>query len=217
MTVKRIVFIRTAETDWNRDGRWQGWVQNPLNAHGQRQAQKLAKFVRNIALGALYASDLRRARDTAAPIAEACGFEPIYDERLRERGIGTWQGLTLEEVSTWYADIYTTCIANPDNTTVPGGETRAEVRQRMLAALDDILAQDKGETVGVVSHTTALKALLTHLLPDCDERGIELGNSSVTTIARDGEDAPWRLVAVGDGGHLEGLEAKAVRELEYGK
>jgi broad specificity phosphatase PhoE len=216
MTVKRVVFIRTAETDWNRLGRWQGWVQNPLNAHGQRQAQKLAKFVRHIALSALYASDLRRAKDTAAPIAEACGFEPIYDERLRERNIGDWQGLTLEEVNEWYADDYRVCIIDPDNAPVPGGETRNDVKKRVLAAFADILEQQKGETVGVVSHTTTMKVLLTQLLPDCDERGMDLGNSSVTTIAREDENAPWRLVAVGDDTHLEGLEAKAVGELEYG-
>lgn len=216
MTVKRVVFIRTAETDWNRLGRWQGWVENPLNAHGLRQAQKLAKFVRHIALGALYSSDLRRAKDTAVPIAEACGFTPRYDARLRERNIGAWQGLTLEEVSSWYADAYRVCMVDPDHAPVPGGETRADVKQRVLAAFDDILAQEMGETVGVVSHTTTMKVLLTHLLPDCDERGMELGNSSVTTIARSAEGAPWRLVAVGDGEHLEGLETKAVGELEYG-
>ncbi len=216
MTVKRVVFIRTAETDWNRIGRWQGWVENPLNAHGKRQAAKLGKFVRHIALSALYSSDLRRAKDTALPVAEACGFEPIYDARLRERNIGAWQGLTLEEVSDWYGDIYSACIIDPDNAPVPGGETRAEVKTRILAAFADMLAQDKGETVGVVSHTTAIKALLTHLLPDCDERGMELVNSSVTTIVRDDDGGPWRLVAVGDGAHLEGLETKAVGELEYG-
>lgn len=216
MTVKRVVFVRTGETGWNREGRWQGWVASPLNAHGLRQAQKLAKFVRNIAMSALYSSDLRRAKDTAAPIAEACEFEPIYDERLRERHIGAWQGLTLDEVSDWYADTYNACVIDPDNAPVPGGETRAQVKLRMLAAFEDILAQDKGSTVGVVSHTTAIKALLTALLPDCDERGMVLDNSSVTTIARDSEGAAWRLVAVGDGTHLEGLETKAVGELEYG-
>jgi broad specificity phosphatase PhoE len=216
MTVKRVVFVRTGETEWNRLGRWQGWVAAPLNAHGQRQVQKLAKFVRHIAMSALYSSDLRRAKDTAAPIAEACNFEPIYDERLRERHIGDWQGLTLEEVSDWYAETYHACVIDPDQAPVPGGETRAQVRERMLAVFADILAQDKGETVGVVSHTTAIKALLTHLLPDADERGMVLDNSSVTTIVRDGDGTPWRVVMVGDGAHLEGLETKAVGELEYG-
>ena len=66
MAVKRVVFIRPGETEWNKIGRWQGIVGVPLNGHGRAQAERLAKFVRNINLDALYSSDLRRAKDTAA-------------------------------------------------------------------------------------------------------------------------------------------------------
>ena len=97
MTVRRVILIRPGETDWNRDGRWQGWVAAPLNEHGRRQAEALAKFVRNIGMRALYSSDLRRAVETAELLAERLVFEPIYDARLRERNIGAWQGLTLDE------------------------------------------------------------------------------------------------------------------------
>lgn len=214
MTVTRIVLIRPGETDWNRAGRWQGWVAAPLNPLGRRQVEKLANFVRNIGMTALYASDLRRAAETAKILSGRLGFAPIYDPRLRERNIGDWQGLTLDEMQVWYPDAYMHCTADPDNYPVPGGESRLDVKQRVLAAFEAILAHDKGETVGLLSHTTAMKVLITHLMPDCDERGIFINNSSVSTIARDGSDV-WRLVAVDDVSHLEGLETQSVGELEY--
>lgn len=214
MTVNRLIFIRPGETDWNRQGRWQGWVATPLNEHGRRQAQKLARFVRNIGMTALYSSDLRRAVETAEMLTAQLPFEPVYDERLRERKIGEWQGLTLEEMAQWYPEAYHQCITDPENFPVPGGESRNDVRRRIVACFNDILAEARGETVGILSHTTAMKLLLLHLLPQCDEREIALNNSSVTTLARDGDG--WRMVAVDDVMHLEGLETKSVGELEYG-
>src|SRR5262245_1330412 len=124
MTVKRIILIRPGETDWNRQGRWQGWVATPLNEHGRRQAQALGRFVRNIGMAALYSSDLRRARETAELLAERLGFVPMYDARLRERNIGAWQGLTPDEMRAWYPDEYDQLLADVDEYRIPGGESR---------------------------------------------------------------------------------------------
>ena len=54
MQIKRIIFTRSGETEWNRLGRWQGWVASPLNAHGRHQVGKLANFLRNIGIGVIY-------------------------------------------------------------------------------------------------------------------------------------------------------------------
>src|SRR5215207_3081510 len=110
MTVNRIVLIRPGETDWNRIGRWQGWVATPLNPLGRRQVEKLANFIRHIGMTALYSSDLQRAVETADILAARLGFAPIYDARLRERNIGEWQGMTLDEMEAWYPEAYQQCI-----------------------------------------------------------------------------------------------------------
>jgi broad specificity phosphatase PhoE len=214
MTVNRIVLIRPGETDWNRIGRWQGWVATPLNPLGRRQIEKLANFIRHIGMSALYASDLRRAVETSEILSARLGFAPIYDARLRERNIGEWQGMTLDEMEAWYPEAYQQCIIDPDGFPVPGGESRLDVKKRVMEAFEGILADDKGETIGILSHTTTMKVLLTQIIPDCDERGLMLDNSGVTTIARSGAGA-WRLVAADDVMHLEGLETQSVGELEY--
>ncbi|MBI1258110.1 MAG: hypothetical protein GC204_11620 [Chloroflexi bacterium] len=212
MTVKRIVFIRPAETDWNKLGRWQGWVSTPLNELGLRQARALAKYVRNIGMGALYTSDLKRALETADCLAEQLPFQPISDQRLRERSIGQWQGLTQTEIRSWYPDAYAEMLQDADGYRVPGGESRADVRVRVTAALNDILKAETNETVGILSHTTAIKILLSDLIPGYNPLDVDLDNTSVTTIRN--KENGWELVAVDDVMHLENLERRAARELE---
>lgn len=213
MTVKRVIFIRPGETDWNRDFRFQGQVAVPLNEHGTWQAQRLANFIRNIGVSALYTSDLRRAVETAELLAEKIGFAPIQDARLRERNIGTWQGLTQKEMEAWYPAEYQQFRADPDGYRVPQGESRKQVRERMLAAFADILKQDKGETIAVISHSTAINALLAEIVHTVVFGSLDVSNTSVTTIKRD-EAGKWQLVAADDVTHLEGMPAHKVHELE---
>jgi broad specificity phosphatase PhoE len=213
MTVKRVIFIRPGETEWNRLERWQGWVAIPLNEHGKRQAQRLAKYIRHIGISALYTSDLSRALETANLLGEPLGFPPIPDARLRERNIGVWQGLTVAEMKSWYPADYEKLLRDPENFRVPGGESRADVRKRMREAFDDMLNQSKGETVGIISHTTAIHTLLGELIPGATGQEVAVSNTSVTTIVR-GDDNHWHLVASDDVLHLEGLETQIARELE---
>lgn len=211
--MKRVILIRPGETDWNQQGRWQGWVAAPLNEQGRQQVQRLANFVRNIGMSALYSSDLVRARETAQLLAERLGYAPVFDERLRERHIGEWQGMTLAEMQAWYPNEYNRLLNDIDGYQIPGGESRQQVRERMMAAFDDLLTQDKGETVGMISHTTAFRALLSELIPDVDVNEVVFSNTSVTTIARrDGQR--WQLVASNDVMHLDGLASHSARELE---
>jgi broad specificity phosphatase PhoE len=213
MTIKRMMFIRPGETDWNRAGRQQGQVDSPLNALGRRQAEKLASMMRNIGVSALYSSDIRRAAQTTEILAERLGFAPAYDARLRERDVGHWQGLTLAEIREWYPEEFAALTGDVDGFRIPGGESRLEVQKRMKAAVDDMLMRETGETLAVISHTTALKMLLKVLVPGADVQMADLTNSSVTTVERDNA-GNWRLVAVDDVLHLEGIEAQAVTEPE---
>lgn len=213
MAVKRVILIRPGETDWNKNERWQGFVASPLNEHGRQQALALAKYIRNIGLSALYTSDLVRALQTATILGERLGFDPIPDPRWRERDIGKWQGMTQDEMRTWYADEYQQLQDDVENYRVPGGESRADVRQRVNAAFADVLKQDKGSTVGIITHTTATHLLLDSIIPDYDVYGSVLGNTSVTTIMLN-DAGVWEIVTANDIAHLEGLPTRAFGEVE---
>jgi broad specificity phosphatase PhoE len=213
MTVNRVILIRPGETDWNRQGRWQGGVASPLNDYGRAQAKQLGRYIRNIGLSALYASDLRRSVQTAEILAAQLGFDPLYDARWREREIGSWQGMSLDEIRAWYGDDYKRLQADIENFRVPGGESRADVRVRVTNAFNDVLAEDKGGTIGIITHTTSTHMLLHSLIAGYDIYAAVLGNSAVTTIHRQ-ESGEWQLVALNDLSHLEGLNSQSVQELE---
>jgi broad specificity phosphatase PhoE len=82
--VTTILLARHGETDWNRDGRFQGWADPPLNETGRAQARALAEQLRGTPFDAVYASDLRRAHETAEIVAAPHGVPVLADEGLRE-------------------------------------------------------------------------------------------------------------------------------------
>ncbi len=212
MAVNRVILMRPGETEWNKLGRWQGLVQVPLNEHGRAQATRLARFIRNIGLDVLYSSDLRRARDTADIISEAVGFEPRYEQRLRERNMGQWQGLTLREIVDWYPDEYDRLLQDPHNYQIPGGESRRQVANRVRSCFEDVVGRG-GDVVGVISHTTTIKTLLDDLVPDCKPYEMSFSNMSVTTIKHN-EGNIWEITQLDDVTHLEGMGTFAFPEVE---
>ncbi len=212
MAVKRVVFMRPGETEWNKIGRWQGHVAIPLNAQGKAQVRRLAQFVRPLGFHAIYSSDLRRAKETADIIASACNLQTRYDARLRERHMGEWQGLTLAEIQSWYPESYARLQADPDGFQIPGGESRNQVTTRVRAAFEDIIMRG-GEIIGIISHTTALRLLLTDLVPDCDPYTINFRNMSVTTLVHQEGDV-WKISQLDDVSHLEGMSSFSFPEVE---
>lgn len=213
MTIERVVFIRPGETQWNYLKRWQGWVAVPLNDNGRLQAHRLANFIRPIGLSALYTSDLRRAMDTANILSQQLGFAPIPDGRLRERAVGEWQGLVLEEIISWYPDDYARLQADPINFQIPGGESRKQVDTRVRACFEDIIGRGGGETIGIITHTTALRTLLQDLVPKYDPNSHAYSNLSLTTIKHVANNQ-WEIGLLDDVSHLEGLQTLSVGELE---
>jgi 2,3-bisphosphoglycerate-dependent phosphoglycerate mutase len=165
-----------------------------------------------LGISAIYASDLQRARQTAEIIAEQLGQSVRYDERLRERNVGRWQGLTVEEMQAWYPDEYARLMADRLNYVIPGGESRVQITARMNAAFDQYLTEGVGETIAILSHSSVIRTLLAQWSPQEDYVKQDIGNTSVTTIVRHGDG--WRVVASNDVSHLEGLASRNSRELE---
>ena len=93
-----ILLTRHGETDWNRERRWQGHADPPLNDVGRRQARSLAESLTAKPIDALYSSDLSRARETAEIVGERIGLPVRLDPRLREVDVGEWSGLTTSQV-----------------------------------------------------------------------------------------------------------------------
>jgi alpha-ribazole phosphatase len=158
-----LILIRHGETDWNLEGRYQGQSDVPLNDHGLRQAHALAERLRGERLDAIYSSDLSRARETAAVLAEATGAPLILDRRLREIDQGRWEGMLFEDIRGRYAEAFQRRKQDPLRVAPPGGETVGQLRQRVLDILKEILRQHPQGRVALVSHGLALALLKVHV------------------------------------------------------
>lgn len=152
-----ILLARHGETDWNRDQRWQGHADRELTELGRTQALALAERLDAYPLAAIYSSDLARARDTARPVAERRGINPIERLDLREVDCGSWSGarhadLDPVEIARWKAG----------EKGWAGGESYEEMAVRMVAAVRDVAARHPGEHVLVVSHGGAIRSVHAH-------------------------------------------------------
>ncbi len=198
----RILLARHGETDWNREGRWQGHSDQPLNATGIAQAKALGRRLAGERLDALYTSDLRRATQTAAEVARETGLEPILTPRLREVDVGDLVGLDRAEARRRYPDWYTRWREGTDDS-YPGGEQFVDLRRRALAALDRMADRHADGTAVAVCHNGIIRAIALHVLglEPHERRRIAAGpNGSLTVVER--RRGRWALVALNDSGHL---------------
>ena len=101
----RLLLLRHAETDWNREGRYQGWTDTDLSEVGRGQAEAAGRLLARQPLAAVWSSPLRRARDTAAAIASAKGLAVKEHAAFMEMRFGDWEGLTREEVAARFPAI----------------------------------------------------------------------------------------------------------------
>lgn len=155
----RLLLVRHGETLWNREGRYQGRTDVPLSETGVEQANALAEILRDEPIAAVCSSTLRRAWDTARPIAAAHSLTPLAEPRLMEIHQGAWEGLRPVEIQARWPDIYTRWLIEPGTVRLPGGETLPEVQTRVLAAVNDLAPAYAGQTVCIVAHKVSLAVI----------------------------------------------------------
>ena len=166
MTAAQLVVLRHGRTSWNATGRFQGQADIGLDERGLAQAEQVAPVLAELAPTAIVSSDLTRARQTAEPLARLTGLEVSTDPRLREIHVGTWEGLTIDEMLAQIdEETRRAYLAGEDIRRSPTGETVAEVGERAGAALDAIgRAAPDGATVVAVMHGLAARAGVCRLL-----------------------------------------------------
>jgi broad specificity phosphatase PhoE len=194
-----ISFVRHGETAHNRDGRLQGRVDLELSERGAGQAALLARRFAGKTVTHVFSSPLRRARQTAAGIAEVCGVDVEIDDRLVELDYGDWDGRLLSEIreergTSWFAD---------PNFAPPGGESLVAVTARVESFCRDRIADSDGRVVAV-SHVSPIKAAVAWAL-GVDERAtlrMQLGLATITKIGVR-PDGSGYLVSFNEAAHLD--------------
>lgn len=153
--------IRHGEAD--AAGRFCGRTDVPLTERGRAQAEAAARALAPIPLGAVYAGDRARARDTAAPIAARLGLEARTVPALGERDFGAWEGRPVDALARDAPGDLARLWGDPAFAP-PGGESFEALAARVLPAVDAILARHPGEAVALVGHGGPHRAVLGRVL-----------------------------------------------------
>jgi glucosyl-3-phosphoglycerate phosphatase len=190
--VVRLVLWRHGRTAWNAERRFQGHSDVPLDETGHAQARDAARYLAAMRPGAVYSSDLARATQTAAYLAELTGLPVQTEKDLRERGGGVWEGLTDAEIRAGYPDAYAAWVP-PDGEPIDSVAERAAAAFRRIA--DDLAAGSGPGTLAVlVSHGAAINLGVSRLLglPERARLLGPLGNCSWSVLGR--RSGNWRLL-----------------------
>jgi len=157
----RILLVRHGQSEWNAEGRWQGWADPPLSELGRRQSVLAGQELEDIDVAV--SSDLRRAVDTAALMVQPLGLSAAAVEpRLRERDVGKWTGLTRREIEERWPEALA-AMSDP-----PGGESVTTLQERVLAAVVALARTYPDSTVLAVTHGGVIRSLERHLGVDPD-------------------------------------------------
>jgi len=156
-----ILLARHGETPYNAERRFQGQCDVPLNARGIEQARELAALAAEQPLGALYASPIRRARETAEIVAEATGLEPRFDPRFAETHVGDWQDRLFDDVARDEPEKWAAWQRAGAGWRFPGGESLGEQQERVIGGLVDV-TQTGDLPALVVCHRGSIRVALCH-------------------------------------------------------
>ncbi len=205
-----LLFIRHGETDWNRQQRFQGQIDVPLNATGERQAARLAQRLAAENHDQLFSSDLQRARQTAAPLAEAWQMPVVAVAGLREQSFGVLEGLDVPTIQARHPDLWQLWLQQDADFAPPGGESQRQFHSRVLGAVKELAAtaSANGSTSAgvkrlvVVTHGGVLDMLWrsVHGLPLSGLRACAIPNTGINRLCFAG--GALQIEVWGDDAHL---------------
>lgn len=191
--------VRHGETDWNTQRRFQGHADIPLNKVGIWQAEKLADWLQDTSFTAVYSSDLSRAVQTAEIVARGHGLPVIERKELRERCMGEWEGMTLEEVDTlhpgWRERIGEALWCDRF-----GIESSSKMVQRLIHLLEKLAKKHAGNRILIVSHGGLINMALTELSQG-QLKKMRVKNTSVTHAIHSAGQG-WQVIRAGMAEHL---------------
>ena len=234
-----LILIRHGETAWNREKRLQGQIDTPLSEVGQQQARAVAiRFGAALGLQAdaegqvpsivdvVLSSDLSRAMQTAAPLAEALGLSVMPEPGLRERHYGVFQGTTRDQIAVQWPDDHARWIGHDPDFAPEGGESMRQLSERVVRTLGRVAKAYPGKTVVCVTHGGVLDCAYRFAAPLPLEapRQHTLLNASVNTIqwysnanananghgANANANGTAHLIAWGDVAHLSATKDDSI-------
>jgi probable phosphoglycerate mutase len=195
MATTDLFIFRHGETDWNRDQRFQGHTDIPLNAAGRAQAQDLRVLIEKYKPQVIVSSDLSRARETAEIVNTTMKLPFVIDEALREGKLGDSEGMYRDDVTAKYGndiwDRWSSMHEKDMDFGFPNGETKREHLARMVHHLEKFCrAHPQFQRVAVSSHGGSLRRLI-HNCFGAPEAPVNFHNCVLYQISFDRDTGRW--------------------------
>jgi broad specificity phosphatase PhoE len=201
----QIILVRHGRTPWNKDKIFRGTYDIPHDEVGQEEARLAGEWLKAETIHAAYCSPLSRARDTAEAVARHHGLEVKDLPGLIDLNYGDWQGMPLAEVKVKYADLYRQWEAAPHTVRFPNGETLDEVRERALAAVDEVVKRHPGQVVLLAAHRVVNKVLIAAFIGLDNSHFWRIGQDTTAVNRFQWTGSTWNILAINDNCHLRGM------------
>ena len=164
MKETEIILIRHGETEWNSQKRMQGHSNSDLSEVGRGQIQELGELMKNVSFDHIYSSDSLRARQTAEAITQYSGHTLQFDQRIREKNLGVFEGLTSTEAKERHPEIYRLFKTAGANYVIDEGESTQQLLERALEFIEEIRLRHPQERVVMVTHGGVVRVLMKYAL-----------------------------------------------------
>jgi len=164
MKETEIILIRHGETEWNSQKRMQGHSNSDLSEVGMGQIQALGELMKNVSFDHIYSSDSLRTRQTAEAITQYSGHTLQFDQRIREKNLGVFEGLTSTEAKELHPEIYRLFKTAGANYVIDEGESTQQLLERALEFIEEIRRRHPQERVVMVTHGGVVRVLMKHAL-----------------------------------------------------
>jgi probable phosphoglycerate mutase len=211
-----LILIRHGETDANRELRFQGHIDVPLNDIGHEQARRLALRLERESVQRLVSSDLTRARQTAAPAALQLGMEIVPSATLREQHFGVVEGMRADEIRSQHPRAWEDWLQFREDHAMPEGESPRQFHARIMDALASIAVAHAGQRVLIVTHGGVLDMVwrTARGLGLNGPRQSQIPNAGFNRVRIADPRAPQdvEIVEWADTRHLDGLPAQPIYE-----
>ena len=205
----QIFLIRHGQSLGNAEGRFGGHTDTPLSPRGRKQAKATAEILSQERLTAIYASDLARSLETAAPLSKLTGLQVTPAAEFRERSVGVMEGLTFEEAASQHPEQYAALLQRDFEHVLLGGESYRQTLDRAARKLDEAVARHRGGRIAIFTHTGTICILALHIMgaldaPELKPVWIHSSNCGISRFdLRD--DGFVRVATINDTRHLVGL------------
>lgn len=206
MSKTKLIFVRHGVTEGNISNTYQGRTDIDLNTVGREQARRVAFALKGENINTLYSSPLIRAHETARRIAKVNNVTITKLEQLKEIDGGDWEGKTFKYIAENWPEDYMKWQTTPHLHRNPNGESTKEFQDRLVNAVDEIVKENDGKNICIVTHGAAILVLMCHFygysLEDLHKVKF-CENTGVSTVFYDSTTKEYEILKDNDFSHLD--------------